>query len=181
LKVIDKKPATGDKVAAQKMTPVEAAHKLFADTVRLLNYYHLMFAVPRCRHRLAVPSGDEWSIPDKTDFPVALYDRCGNLKVANTRAELRAFLEKHAASPNVLLLEVPLGSRFCWVEFEKGKAPNLIHPEKTGVHKLDQVELDRTMRVNNLFFGDGIDRFRLQFAVSTDNHFKLMGGVIAGY
>lgn len=181
MSVIEKKPAAGDKKVRKALTPKEAVHELFADTERLLEYYNHCFAVPRCRHKVAINSRRGWEVPEGTKFPVVFYDRRGELVVADSQSKLLMFLEKHSRTNKVLLFEVTRSAKFAWLEFEARKPPRLIGAKRSRVYKADKDMLRAVERVNNLFFGDGIERFRLQFAVDSDNRFKLMGGVIVGY
>lgn len=165
----------------EELTPYEVVRALFADTERLLRYYQV-FAVPQCRLRFALRKDHVWAVPKGVKFPVALYDKRGVLMVAENESKLVAFLEKHQDTQKTPLFEVPKGSRFVWVRFEMGSRPELVGTKKKlRVHKIDWATLNQLERTNNLFFGDGVRSFRLQFAVTTDNHFRLMCGVVEGY
>lgn len=166
-----------------RKSPDQGVRNLFANPQRLLEYYHLTTAVARCKIKFAVweADGKEWEVPKNVKFPVVLYDIHDNMVVAKSVLELSTALGRRTEAQQVLLLQVPVGARFAWVEFEKGKKPFLVNPEDSHVKKLDWEVLNRIDKINQLFFGDGVSRFRLQFAVDSDDHFTLMDGVICGY
>jgi hypothetical protein len=175
-----KKSTAGDSEVSKRLTPKEAVCALFTDTERLLGYYKI-FAVPQCRLKAAIRKEGVWQVPRGLKFPVAMYDKRGALKVALNEAKLVSFLEKHHSSPKATLFEVSAGARFVWVRFEVNHQPQIVNIKESRVFKIDKAMLSQLKRTNNLFFGDGVKSFRLQFAVNTDHQFSLMCGVTEGY
>ena len=177
---VTKKHNVGDR---ESKSYSERARDLFASTPRLLEYYHLSTASPCCKIKLAIWDADkeEWRLPKEVKFPVVAYDLHGNMVVAKDESELSRSLGRRTSFEQVELFQVPVGSRFAWVEFEKGKKPSLVRAQQGAVKELDWDLIGRIDKINQLFFWDGLERFRLHFAVGTSGNFKLMGGVVCGY
>lgn len=168
----------GDKKNSRKAVDAKVL-ALFADTPRLLVDFRI-FATPCCMTKLVQWSKRRWEVPRGTKFPVAFYDKRGNLLVAKSQTELRKSLAHLLGVRQVLLFEVPVGARFVWVEFCRGQKPALLKPNTNRPVPLDQHAIERVEKTWRLLFPE-VSKFRLGFYVTVDGKFKVMEGSIVGY
>jgi hypothetical protein len=117
----------------------------------------------------------KWDI-SAIKFPVALYDKHSELHTADSATKLNEILKTFHSPATVLVYEVPQGSGFVWFQFEWGQLPRLVNAIGIDTLPLDVDMYDRVAKTWRMFFRE-LPKMRLQFVVSHNKKFKLMGGV----